>query len=202
MTSGSPHGGCPSLDPAAGRCVGKRVLLHHSRDHHLLPSRHPGSPGPQPGRRGALLRPLLQRRLLARHRPVAMGSASTRQEGQRSPAGCQPGGLGGGSRLRPLERAQAGCGPLHRLPLGCGVARCRKRGRSTAGAAAALGRVRPRASGPWGLWAPGLWARPELPPRSKRLSERLCTEELISALAGALAIGAGQGRADGEGGSQ
>jgi hypothetical protein len=31
---------------------------------------------------------------------------------------------------------------------------------------------------------------------------RLCAEELISALAGALAIGAGQGRAVGGGGSQ
>ncbi len=57
--------------------------------------------------------------------------------------------------------------------------------------------MRPQASGSWGLWAPGLWARPELRPRSKRLSERLCAEELISALAGALAIGAGQGRAAG-----
>lgn len=36
---------------------------------------------------------------------------------------------------------QAGCGAFHRLPLGCGVARLRKRCRSAAGAPAALGRV-------------------------------------------------------------
>lgn len=148
MASGWPHGGYAALDPGAGRCLVERVLLHHSRDHHVFPSRHPGSPGPQPGRRRVLLLPLLQRRLLGRHRPAAVGAASPGQKGQRSPAGRQPGGLGGGSRLRPLERAQASGRALDRLPLGCGVPQCTKRGRSTAGAAAALGRVRPRASGP------------------------------------------------------
>ena len=76
MASGWPHGGCAALDPGAGRCLGERVLHHHSRDHHVIPSRHPGSPGPQPGRCRVLLLPLLQRRLLARHRPAAMGSAT------------------------------------------------------------------------------------------------------------------------------
>lgn len=123
MASGWSHGGCAALDPGAGRCLGERVLLHHSRDHHVIPSRHPRSPGPQPGRRRVLLLPLLQRRLLARHRPAAVGAASPGQHGQRCSAGRKPGGLVGGSRLRPLERAQADGGPLLWLPLGCGVAR-------------------------------------------------------------------------------
>ena len=59
------------------------------------------------------------------------------------------------------------------------------------------------AQGPWPRdCLAGLLLPPEGPTVSIRLSERLCAEELISALAGALAIGAGQGRAAGGGGSQ